>query len=117
MGFAQGEGACGDSLCFPLKRQIGWRDARNEPDTVVGLTEGNLIPKHQTCFYGQNNGLSVSLSDTLRRLPVGGKMYHLAAARFQTVPEDRGQVIAGGAICQSRSGGWTAGRSRSIGRE
>lgn len=80
---------CGDSLCFPSERKIGWRDARNEPHAVVGLIEGNLIPKHQTGLYGQNNGFSVPLSDTLCRLPVGGKMDHLAAARFQTIPEDR----------------------------
>ena len=90
MGFAQGEGVWGDSPCFPSERQIGRRDARNEPHAVVGLIEGNLITKHQTGLYGQNNGLPVPLPDTLRRLPVGGKMDHLTAARFQTIPEDLG---------------------------
>lgn len=98
MELAQGEEVCGDNPRFPSERQIGRRDARNEPHAVVGLIEWNLIPKHQTCLYGQNNGLSVPLPDTLRRLPVSGEMDHLAAARFQTLPEDRGQVVAGSAM-------------------
>jgi len=81
---------CGDSPCFPSERQIGRGDARDEPHAVVSLIEGNFIPKHQTGLYGQNNGLSVPLSDTLRRISVGGKMDHLAAPRFQTIPEDQG---------------------------
>jgi len=98
MGFAQGEGMCGDSPFFPSERQIGRRDARNEPHAVVGLIGGNLIPKHQTGLYGQNNGLSVPFPDTLRRIPISGKMNHLATARFQTLPEDRRQVFAGCAM-------------------
>lgn len=115
MGFAQGEGVCGDSPCFPSERQIGRRDARNEPHAVVGLIEWNLIPKHQTSLYSQNNGLSVPLPDTLRRIPVSGEMDHLAAARFQTIPEDRGQVVAGGAVPEPV--GRLDGRQAEIDRE
>ena len=60
--------------------------------------KGYSSGKHQTGFYGQNNGLSVPLSDTLRRLSVAGQVNHLTTARFQALAEDRGQVVAGGAV-------------------